>query len=736
MPSTPQSCPAARPSVPSYDEDFYNDAFIVDPLPHYEAMRRLGPVVWLPRHGNYAVTRYKEAREALRNFEIFSSARGVAADETGCQFMKGNTVASDPPVHSVMRKAMAEPLLPGALAAVSGHIQETADRLIANLVERRTFEGMADLARHLPLAVVTELVGLPEDGRENMLKWAAAAFDILGIQNERGRQGVETIKEMRAYIQNRAQPGQLKPGSWTARIYELAETGQVAKELCPFLIRDYANPSLDTTISATGQLLYQLSKHPDQWDALRASPSLIPNAVNEAVRLGTPIRSFTRLVTQDFTLGGALLPAGSRVMILYASANRDEQQFANPDTFDVTRTGSAHVGFGHGIHTCVGMHLARLEMESLLRAMVPRVSRITCGTPTMALNNSICAFATLPTTFEASAGKAPAREKSMVGAPAGPRWLDVTVAGVAVEAERIKSFVLTPAAGGVFPPFEAGAHVDVEVRPGLIRQYSLCGDPADLDHYRIGVLKEEQSRGGSISLHDRLTPGASLRIGAPRNHFRLDETATRTVLLAGGIGVTPLMAMAYQLSALGTPFEFHYCARSRTSAAFIDELMSSSFGGRVQLHLDDGDEAQKLDLEAVLGAPEPGTHIYCCGPAGFIEFATDCAKKLNWPAASVHVEYFNAEPDLSGDAFTVVAGRSNHAFQIEPGQSILHVLEDAGFVVSSSCQSGVCGSCLTSVIEGIPDHRDHVQSETEKSANDKIAICCSRSRSRILVLDI
>ena len=274
------------------------------------------------------------------------------------------------------------------------------------------------------------------------------------------------------------------------------------------------------------------------------------------------------------------------------------------------------------------------------------------------------------------------------------------------------------------------------MRPGLIRQYSLCGDPADLDQYRIGVLKEEQSRGGSISLHNRLTPGASLRIGAPRNHFRLDETATRTVLLAGGIGVTPLMAMAYQLSALGAPFEFHYCARSRTSAAFIDELMCSSFGGRVHLHLDDGDEAQKLDLEAVLGAPEPGTHIYCCGPAGFIEFATDCAKKLNWPAASVHVEYFNAEPDLSGDAFTVVAGRSNHVFQVEPGQSILHVLEDAGFVVSSSCQSGVCGSCLTSVIEGIPDHRDHVQSETEKSANDKIAICCSRSRSRVLVLDI
>jgi cytochrome P450 len=185
-------------AVPKYDADFYSDGFIRDPHPHYAAMRALGPVVWLPEQGNYAVTRYDEVREALRNVQVFSSSRGVAGDQVGCDFMKGNTVASDPPVHGVMRTAMAEPLLPGALEKIRGQIEATADTLIAELVLRRRFDGVEDLARHLPLTIVTELVGLPEDGRENMLKWAAAAFDILGVQNERGRQGIGTNSDREA----------------------------------------------------------------------------------------------------------------------------------------------------------------------------------------------------------------------------------------------------------------------------------------------------------------------------------------------------------------------------------------------------------------------------------------------------------------------------------------------------------------------------------------------------------
>jgi cytochrome P450 len=388
--------------VPIYDADFYSDEFILDPHPHYAAMRALGPVVWLPRHGNYAVTRYDEAREALRNHRVFSSAHGVAADQFGCDFMKGNTIASDPPFHDLMRTTMQKPLTPKALDSVQERIDASARSLVDRLLSLSTFDGMRELACHLPLTIVTELVGLPEDGRENMLTWAAGGFEIFGVQNARGAQGVETVKEMRRYILTKATPERLKPGSWTARIYELADQRAIPREICPLLVRDYIGPSLDTTIAAIGELIYQLARNPAQFELLRRDPRLIPNAANEAVRLCSPIRSLTRTLNDDCALGGARLPAGGRVMIVFASANRDERKFDNPARFDLTRARADHLGFGYGIHACAGMHLARLEMHSLLKAMIARVGRIEAGEPTIALNNTIRSFASLPVTFHAA----------------------------------------------------------------------------------------------------------------------------------------------------------------------------------------------------------------------------------------------------------------------------------------------------------------------------------------------
>ncbi len=383
-----------------YDVDFYDDAFIRDPYPHYAAMRGLGPVVYLPRHDNYAVVRFAALREALRDAATFRSGEGVAADATGCSFLRGNTLASDPPVHSAMRSAMGAPLGPVPLAVHRPWIEEAAKALVEALCRRGSFCGVVDLARHLPLTVVTELVGLPEEGRENMLRWAAASFDILGVQNERGRSGIETIKEMRKWIATRATAERLRPGSWTARILELADTGAIPATMAPQLIRDYINPSLDTTIMATAELILRLAQAPDQWDAIRADPALIPRAVDEAVRLATPIRSFSRTLSREHTLAGIKLPAGARVMMVFASANRDERHFDDPDRFDVRRAKRDHVGFGHGIHMCVGLHLARIEMRALLTAMVPRINRFHVGDPEIALNNTIRGYSALPTRVE------------------------------------------------------------------------------------------------------------------------------------------------------------------------------------------------------------------------------------------------------------------------------------------------------------------------------------------------
>ena len=319
-------------------------------------------------------------------------------------------------------------------------------------------------------------------------------------------------------------------------------------------------------------------------------------------------------------------------MVLYASANRDERRFPDPDRFDPSRPGAHHLGFGHGIHQCVGMHLARLEMESLLRAMVGRVAAIEAGEPTMAMNNTIHAFATLPMRLRPGpAVEAPAPKRSVPVRPqSSPAWHQLRVAVRQIQAEGIVSFDLVPLDGAMLPPFEAGAHVDVEVAPGLVRQYSLCGDPAlSPVRYRIAILRDEASRGGSRTLHDALHEGMSIRVSAPRNTFLLNETAgRRAVLVAGGVGITPMLSMAYRLQALGADFKLHYCLRTIDKAACLLEMDRAGLGPHLRLHVSNGAPEQRFSVAAALGASDAHIDVYCCGPAHLMDALSSEAAEL------------------------------------------------------------------------------------------------------------
>lgn len=289
--------------------------------------------------------------------------------------------------------------------------------------------------------------------------------------------------------------------------------------------------------------------------------------------------------------------------------------------------------------------------------------------------------------------------------------------------------------GGNLPTFEAGAHVDVHLPSGHTRQYSLCGDPANAAIYRLGVLKDPQSRGGSVGVHNALHEGVAVNISYPRNHFPLDLTANRSILIGGGIGVTPLLAMAYVLKAQGKTFELHYCGRSRSRSAFLDELERSDFADVVFTHFDDEPES-KLNLETVLGQAQEGIHIYTCGPSGFMDWVINIALTVGYPDTQIHREYFQADVDNSGASFEVVAARSGKTVTVAEGQTILQALAGVGIDIEISCEQGVCGTCLCDVIDGEPDHRDVYFTEDEKAANDAILVCCSRSKSPKLVLDI
>lgn len=384
-------------NAPDCDLDFYSDAFIADPWPRYAEMRALGPVVWMTQLHNYAFTQFSTVRAGLRDAEAFQSGEGTAGDDFGCVFQRGNTVASDGARHKALRSAIAPQLDRKGLEAIRPIIEASAASLIKNLRTRGQFNASTELAQHLPLTIVRDQVGLPDYGKNNMLRWAGAAFNVQGMQNARGTAAVAQIKEMRAFVASKDITAGLKPGSWSANLAKASQRGEIAPELMPFLLRDLINPSLDTTISAIGQMVIELARNPDEWAALKADPPLAKQAAMEAVRLSTPIRSFSRRATRDAEVAGVMIPEGSRVMMLYASANRDERMFDDPDRFILNRKERQHLGFGAGPHMCVGMHLALMELEAIAIALATQVDRIDVGAPTPALNNTICAFADIPT---------------------------------------------------------------------------------------------------------------------------------------------------------------------------------------------------------------------------------------------------------------------------------------------------------------------------------------------------
>ncbi len=382
---------------PSDPVNLYDDDVIRDPWPHYARLRAKGPVVWMEALGNFAFTQYETVRNGLRDHTTFISGDGAAADDFGCQFQRGNTVASDPPRHTTLRETISPPLMRDKIEQLRPQIQSVANEIVGSCADKGEFDAITDLAQPLPLAIVRDLVGLPDFGRENMLKWAGAAFDMQGIQNDRGKSACAKIKEMQTFVARDLTPDKLKPGSWTHRIGKLVSAGEIDPDLAPFAIRDYINPSLDTTISAIGHLIYHVGRDPGTWERLKADHSLANNAAHEAVRIGTPIRSFCRHTAKPVEVNGHIIPDGARVMMLYASANHDETMFPDADRFDIGRRNARrHLGFGAGIHMCAGMHLAVLEIECLIMAMIDQIPSWQVGEPTVAMNNTICAFAHLP----------------------------------------------------------------------------------------------------------------------------------------------------------------------------------------------------------------------------------------------------------------------------------------------------------------------------------------------------
>lgn len=382
--------------IPTFNGDLFSVEALVNPFPLYREIRDLGPVVRLTFPDVYVLSRYEDVRQALRSPEALVNGRGIGFNEiSNSPDAEPSTLNSDGERHHRLRMQVARPMLARELVGRRGALLEIISTQIKSLVDTGWFDGVEMLAQHLPVQVVSHLVGLPEEGRQNMLRWASAGFNLLGPRLEGLEGDIATRQEARQYLLD-VKSDDLLEGSWTQSLFRGLEAGKLTLGEARAAMGSLVFPSLDTTIYASANLLYNLGINESQWRLVKSEPGLIPGAVIESVRHSAVVRWFSRVAIDGYQVSGVAIPAGARVMLIYGSANRDERHFPDPDRFDVMRNPTDQLGWGTGPHMCAGMHLAKLEMEVLTEALVANVAKIEVGDPVVGTNQGLYGYVSLP----------------------------------------------------------------------------------------------------------------------------------------------------------------------------------------------------------------------------------------------------------------------------------------------------------------------------------------------------
>jgi cytochrome P450 len=384
-------------TLPSSDIDIFSDAVLADPYFAYRALRDAGPFVALPQYEIVVVSRFTEARQVLSDWETFCSAQGVGFNDMINEAWVGTIIASDSEYHDKLRAVLCERLAPRALRDLRPDITLRAEQHVKRLVKRGTFDAVTDLARAVPISIVLDLLGFPMEGRDQLLTWAENSFNALGPVNQRTMEGLPVMGEMFGWLTTTCTRDRMIPGGFATTIHEAADRGEIPEEAVVPLMAGYSVPALDTTISALGSAIELFAQNPDQWDAVRADARLVTSAFNEVIRLESPVQIIARVLTRDFDIDGSVIPAGTRIGVLYGAANRDERRYPNPDAFDVRRSNADHLAFGQGVHSCPGQGLVRLEAQAVITALASQVERFEIvGESTRKLSNITRSLESLP----------------------------------------------------------------------------------------------------------------------------------------------------------------------------------------------------------------------------------------------------------------------------------------------------------------------------------------------------
>ncbi|MGO4145686.1 cytochrome P450 [Paenarthrobacter sp. YAF11_1] len=391
---------SAEPT-PVSGADPFSAEILEDPLPFQIALRAAGPVVYLERYDVYAMGRYQEVHAALTDWQTFQSAAGVGLSN----FRKEKPwrtpsllLEADPPHHDAPRAVLTKVLGPRELRGLAAAWAADAESLVNELLSAgNEFDAVTDLAAAFPLRVFPDAVGIPQEGRENLLPYGDHAFNTFGPPNELVAKGEPRIAELMASISGMCGRDALTPDGFGAQIWAAADRGDITHSQAPLIVRSLLTAGVDTTVNGIAAVLFAFASHPEQWTRLRSDPSLVRIAFDEAVRLESPVQTFFRTTTRDIEIGGTLIPEGKKILMFLGSANRDPLRWENPNDFDLTRDPSGHVGFGFGIHQCVGQHVARMEAATVLGVLAKRVESFELiGKTRRHHNNTLRAWESLP----------------------------------------------------------------------------------------------------------------------------------------------------------------------------------------------------------------------------------------------------------------------------------------------------------------------------------------------------
>lgn len=383
--------------IASYGGDPFAPDFLADPYPAYAALRALGPVFRIERYDIWAMARYAEVESALKDWRTFISGEGVGLNGMNPALPKPLTLQIDPPDHDKGRRVLGRTLSPGIARKLRETFQKEAETKVSELLDKGTFDAMRDLAEAYPMKVFPDAIGIRPDGREKLLAWSTFVFNSFGPDNEQLTASRPAGLAAQSWIMECCARGALQPDSLGMMIYEAADEGEITEQEATHLVRPFLTAGVDTTVNGIGNAVLALATHPDEYRKLRERPALARNAFEEGLRYDSPVQTFFRTTSRDVEIGGEVIPAHRKVLLFMASANRDPLKWDHPESFDVERSATGHVGFGAGIHACVGQMIARLEGELILGELARRVKTIElAGEPKRLLNNSLRGLTSMP----------------------------------------------------------------------------------------------------------------------------------------------------------------------------------------------------------------------------------------------------------------------------------------------------------------------------------------------------